>query len=509
MVMVAADADQRLSATVSMQGTAYVRHVDRATSNGDEGEFEGCNAAGTGPGDFLCSEDGKVLRDETHRRIAAGPGYDGLYNTTSTISDGYGGTLQASVKEPLFARANQFIGGVAYDGSHVGFLQRAELGHLTFNRGVQGENTYLLDDEFRTDLEVESRNVGVYVTDTFNIIEPLAINASARLNVANVELDDRAGSALDGDHTFTRVNPAFGATLTPVPALTVFAGYNEANRAPSASELACADPNRPCRVPNAFVADPPLSQVVSRGVEVGVRARVGADPKRPLLEGSLAGFGIRNSNDILFVAGSRVGTGYFQNAGTTQRLGLEAALSGQAGIVSFYASYTLLRATFESALALPGGANPGAHPAGAAGDDDDDDAGGDDDDDDEGGVIDVHKGDRIPGLPTHAFKAGVDVSPWPRLTLGVSTIAQTSQPFRGDEANLMQQVPGYAVLNAHASYQLLDHLQLIVNAVNLLNNKYETFGIVANPSEVFPDMSDPRFLGPGAPLGVWAGIVAR
>jgi hypothetical protein len=99
----------------------------------------------------------------------------------------------------------------------------------------------------------------------------VAVNASARFNVANAELDDRAGSALDGDHTFTRINPAFGVTCSPIKELTFFTGYSEANRAPSASELACADPDRPCRVPNAFIADPPLSQVVSRSVEVGLR----------------------------------------------------------------------------------------------------------------------------------------------------------------------------------------------------------------------------------------------
>ena len=494
LLMVTADAQQRISRQISIEGVAYLRHATRGTSNGDEGEFEACADGASDGEDVLCDADGKRLRSETDRTISAARGYNGLFNTTETVSEGYGGTLQASVKERVFERQNQFIAGVAYDGSHVSFLQRAELGRLTFDRAVQGEGVYLLDDAFRTDLAAENRNFGVYVSDTFSPFEQLAINASARLNVANAELDDRVGAALDGNHTFTRINPALGATYTPVAALTLFAGYSEGNRAPSASELSCADPDRPCRVPNAFITDPPLRQVVSRGVELGLRTRAGESRRHPLFEASLAGFGTRNADDILFVAGSRVGTGYFRNAGATQRAGIEAAMSGHTGILRWYASYTLLRATFETDLELPGGANPSAR--GAA--------------DDEGGrVIDVRKGDRIPGLPTHAFKAGITVAPVPRLSLGLSTLAQSSQPFRGDEANVLPSVPGYGVLNARVGYQLFDTLQLVVNAQNLLDNDYETFGVVADPSEVLPGMSDPRFLSPGAPLGIWAGIIAR
>jgi outer membrane receptor protein involved in Fe transport len=157
----------------------------------------------------------------------------------------------------------------------------------------------------------------VYVSDTLNVIDSLAITASARFNWARLELDDRRARSSMA-HVYARVKPAFGLTFAPLPQITIFASYGESNRAPSASELACADPDAPCRLPNAFIADPALSQVVSRNVELGLRGRLG--PRRaPLLEGSLALFGARNSDDILFVAGSRVGTGYFRNAGTAAR----------------------------------------------------------------------------------------------------------------------------------------------------------------------------------------------
>jgi outer membrane receptor protein involved in Fe transport len=107
----------------------------------------------------------------------------------------------------------------------------------------------------------------------------------------------------------------------------------------------------------------------------------------------------------------------------------------------------------------------------------------------------------------HSVKAGISYRVMADLELGLSMIAQSSQPFRGDEANVSPFVRGFVVLNAQASYRLLPEVTLFVRAQNLLNRKYETFGVLANPAEVLPNATDPRFLGPGAPLGVWAGIV--
>jgi len=223
--------------------------------------------------------------------------------------------------------------------------------------------------------------------------------------------------------------------------------------------------------------------VVSRNLELGMRGRFG--PRRaPLLEGSLALFATRNSDDILFVAGSLVGTGYFRNSGTTQRVGLEAGLLGTAGSLEWYASYTLLRATFESPLTLPAADHPDA----------------------EDGVIHVEPGDRIPGLPIHSLKAGVSVAPLTGLRVGLSTIAQSSQPYRGDEANLLADLAGFVTLGAHASYDLFDALRLLLKAQNLLNTDYETFGVIADPSDVLPRAHNPRFVSPGAPFGIWVGV---
>jgi iron complex outermembrane receptor protein len=478
-LLVVAEGQQKLSEHLHLQGTAYLRHGLRETFNGDASETQFCKEGSQ----ELCDADGQPLRTETQLPVVAAVPYDGLYNRTDTDSQAYGGSVQLTANGPLGSLDNSLIAGASYDGASSAFLQRAELGYVTADRTILGQNQFLAGDEFRTELEAWNQLLGVYVSDTLSVLDSLAITASARFNWARLQLDDQTGNALDGEHAYARINPAFGVTFTPLPAITVFASYGESNRAPSASELACADPDAPCRLPNAFITDPALEQVVSRSIELGLRARFG--PRRaPLLEGSFALFGARNSDDILFVAGSHVGTGYFRNAGTTQRIGLELGLLGTAGPLEWYASYTLLRASFESPLTLPAADHPQA----------------------EDGVIEVRPGDRIPGLPMHSVKAGVTVAPLPRLRIGLSAIAQSSQPFRGDEANLLANLDGFVTLNAHASYELFDALRLLLKAQNLLNNEYETFGVIADPSDVLPRAHDPRFVSPGPPFGIWMGV---
>jgi outer membrane receptor protein involved in Fe transport len=46
-----------------------------------------------------------------------------------------------------------------------------------------------------------------------------------------------------------------GLTYTYSAALNLFGGYSESFRAPTPAELTCADPDDPCNLPNAFVAE--------------------------------------------------------------------------------------------------------------------------------------------------------------------------------------------------------------------------------------------------------------
>src|SRR6185369_11059143 len=103
-----------------------------------------------------------------------------------------------------------------------------------------------------------------------------------------------------------------GITVHPARGVTAYLGYSEGSRAPSSIELGCADPQNPCRLPNAMAGDPPLDQVVTRTIEAGVRGSTG-----PAFSWNLGVFSANNRKDIMFVADDTSGFGYFRNFGKT------------------------------------------------------------------------------------------------------------------------------------------------------------------------------------------------
>src|SRR5690349_23945441 len=205
---------------------------------------------------------------------------------------------------------------------------------------------------------------------------------AGRWNRAHVEIEDRSGqdAGLNGNGTFTRFNPAVGLNFNPSATLTLYGSYSEGMRAPTPIELTCADPAAPCKLPNIFLADPPLKKVVSRTLELGLRQALGAN-----LRVSAAVFRTDLSDDIQFIStsGTAINSGFFQNVGDTRRQGLELALEGGAGRIRFAARYARVNATFESPFTA---FSPNNSTADAAGD------------------IHVEPGKRIPGIPRDALK---------------------------------------------------------------------------------------------------------
>src|SRR5204863_8740945 len=133
-----------------------------------------------------------------------------------------------------------------------------------------------------------------------------SISLSARFNRTSltnfVRLKPGGGSgSLDGRHAYGRLNPAAGVTFTPRRELNLYAGYSEGSRAPTSIELGCADPNQPCKLPNALAGDPPLDQVITRTWELGARGGQGA------LTWNASLFKADNKDDILFVASTQTG----------------------------------------------------------------------------------------------------------------------------------------------------------------------------------------------------------
>ena len=416
--------------TWSIQVSGYYRDLERQTLNGDEAEFSICDDDSLpdgAPADTLCQRVGGDDDDDDDASALAfddeggdGDGHDdgddpmenalvdiiagrfitardadgdAAFNRSDTATAGYGGTFQATARGALGGREHTLMLGASADLANVAFGSSSEVGTLTADRTVDGSGLFVgvfgqaPDDIFNTSLETDNRATGVYFSDTTSITDRAHLTVSGRFNWASIDIRDQLGTSLNGEHTFSRFNPAVGIVLEASDAASVFGRYSESNRAPTAAELSCADPAEPCRVPNAFISDPPLEQAAARSVEGGLRGQWRAGTSN--VDWSVSVYSTRINDDILFVASPElIGTGFFQNAGDTQRLGIDAELTGRVQRTGWYASYGFVEATFESLLQLPG--NDEVNDATT-----------------EDGFVAVEPGDRIPGIPRHSVKAGI------------------------------------------------------------------------------------------------------
>ena len=163
----------------------------------------------------------------------------------------------------------------------------------------------------------------------------------------SITLEDQIGTALNGNETFSRFNPIIGATYKITPAVTAYAGYSEANRAPTPLELGCADPAHPCIIAAFLVSDPPLKQVVSHTVEAGLRGT--HELNIGTFGWKIGGFRATNTDDILAIPSPALqGFGYFQNVGCHPPPGHRGP--GHSAIENL----TVLRQLCARGCALPG-----------------------------------------------------------------------------------------------------------------------------------------------------------
>jgi iron complex outermembrane receptor protein len=281
-----------------------------------------------------------------------------------------------------------------------------------------------------------------------------------------------------------------GGTYKVTSEVTAYAGYSEANRAPTPLELACADPARPCIVAAFLVADPPLKQVVSRTVEAGFRGT--KELNIGTLGWKIGGFRATNADDIQAIPSPEVqGFGYFQNVGRTRRQGIETQVNLTSKSLQLYASYTLVDARFLDSLTL-NSRSPFAVD----------------------GNIQVLPGNRIPAVPRNRLKFGVDYSITDAFKVGGDALFVASQYFAGDESNQAARLPGYSVFNVHASYQINKTYQIYGRIDNILDNRYATHGTFFNTGDV-PNFAnggapftDPATVTPARPRAFYAGLKA-
>lgn len=479
-----------VSDTLSVQGLLYYTNLSQRVVNGNTPNFQPCD---DGAG-FLCAQDGVTpLTGRAGSRIAdfldGGP-YSQL-NLEGVDTNGYGASAQVTNTAKVFGLSNQFVAGISFDGGLTTFTASTLAGGLTFDRNFIGPGITIDQSDLSiapVRLDATNAYYGAYVSDVLDLTSRLSATLSGRFNVAELDLKDRNGVALNGNHGYTRFNPGIGLTYKITPGISAYAGYSEANRAPTPAELSCADPASPCTLSNFFVADPALKQVVARTIEAGFRGNftpfAGASA-----QWNAGVFRTDNDDDILFLPSQIPGRDFFQNVGSTRRQGVEAGLRLRAGRLLAYADYAWLDASFLTGFAEDSPLNPGA---------------------DANGQIQVRPGDRLPGVPQHRLKFGASYGVTEAWTVGFSGIASSGQFLFGDEANLTPRTRPYVVLNLNTSYQVTKGVQLFGLVQNVLDAKYETFGAFSPVGEVpiaqVPGASNPRSLSPAAPVAGYAGV---
>jgi iron complex outermembrane recepter protein len=499
----------KLTDTWSIQSVFYYRDYSQSVANGNTTDYTAC----TTTSGILCQPDGVTplanAAGQTLPDISQGatvPIGENDYEFIRAWSRG--ATLQVSDSEPILGHGNQFSLGAAVDYASTSFYTGTQIGVINPQLLVLPSNLIVDSPEDSpgaiangdpTPVSVDSvnKNIGIYLTDTFDVTSALAVTASARYNIAHIDLYDQLGTNLDGYNRFVHFNPSVGATYKILPTMTLYGGISVNTRTPTASEIECSNPLTPCLLPTNLAGDPPnLRQVVSHTGEVGLRGNV---PVSVGAAGELtwnASVFRTNLHDDIYGIATSVSQGFFQNIGDTQREGVEAGLSYRTESWSAFANYSFVQATFRSPLVVPSPSNPFQ------------DANGD---------IQVEPGNRLPGIPKHRLKLGGDYKVIPAWTVGATVNVVSNFYYVGDESNQLAPIPGYTTVNLHSTYRPMSHLEVFASIDNLLNRKYATWGILSDPTGIgTPGVPadgvtngpgvDNRFLSPAAPFEIFAGI---
>jgi outer membrane receptor protein involved in Fe transport len=480
--------------TWTVEGIAHVRVFDQKVVDGNPTGTQPCAADAT----LLCFGDGSTPANGLNGNQLANP-FDpsavlGEIDRTTTHSTTTGLSLQATNTDKLFGHNNHLVVGASFDYSVTNFTASAELGTIGSNYVVSGSGIFLGQSGDPVSigpvsLRTTNQYSGIYALDTFDVTNAFSITAGGRFNVANISLQDQIGTSLNGNDTYTRFNPIVGGTYKITSGLTAYASYSEANRAPTPLELGCADPAHPCIVAAFLVSDPPLKQVVSHTVEAGLRGT--RDLSIGTLGWKLGAFRADNTDDILTIPSPVLqGFGYFQNVGSTRRQGIEAEINLKSANLQLNASYTLVDARFLDTLQV-GSNSPFA---------------------DANGNVQILPGNQIPAVPRNRVKASVDYSITDAFKVGGDALYFSSQYFVGDESNQAPKLPGYAVFNLHASYQVTKTVQVYARADNIFDNRYATYGTffdtgaVPNFANGGAAFTDPRSVSPARPRAFYTGM---
>lgn len=278
--------------------------------------------------------------------------------------------------------------------------------------------------------------------------------------------------------------------------------------------------------------DPYLPQIRATTYDVGARGRLGEN-----VQWNFGIFQTDLKDDIYFVTLGN-GQGFFDTVGRTRRRGIEAGLSGSFDKWKFGLNYSLTDATFQDDFLMISNDNSSAVNL-----------------DGYGNVIQVKKGNRMPGTSLHNLNANIGYEITPNWQVGISAVLHSESFLRGNENNEHRagviktrqvlindpvngvqvvdvampptgrgMVPGYATFNFQTSYKLNKEWTATMLINNVFDTEYFTAGRLGrNPfspnSTITPGAIGPdgynhnsnnwlstNFIAPSAPRGIWFSL---
>lgn len=471
-----------LADDVKFSSNIFYRQVYSNSFNGDGTEFEECDGVNS---DFLCEDDSDELASDQFGEPVSSE-FDAVNNISRRQQRSWGASAQLYWHYEAGGVKHHITMGADYLAGITDFNSQVEFASLTETRSTTRSGLY--DGEGFTVLRASSDMAAWYFSDTFRFSDSMSLTAILRYNDVGVGAKDLSGERpeLTARHRYRSLNGGIGARWLVSEALSVYAGLYQSSRAPTPVELACSHPDAPCVLPNTFLADPPLKDVVARSVEWGLSGEL--QQSAIALIWSAALFTTINRDDIHFqtVGGVSSNEGFFTNIGDTRHQGLELNASLNRGRWLADASYSYLDAYYETAFTSFSPNHPNSV----------------------NGALQVDKGNKIPSIPEHSAKLSLAYQWTEKLNSSLAINSSSGVYLRGDEANADDKTSSYTVVNAGVEYQLLKNMVWHIHAKNIFDQDYERFGLYGEPDEVLDDLDNesPRFLSPAAPRSLALGV---
>ncbi|MFT4057070.1 MAG: TonB-dependent receptor [Novosphingobium sp.] len=468
---------------------AHWQTLTRKSANGDLADFGACeDDAG-----YLCLGDDDEFEEpllSNGARVVNDPAVDdyAVFNRGRERTRSGGAMLQWLDERETENGTRRFAVGASWERARTRFTATTELGELEEDRSVEGLGLLLTSEEGGiTPVDVVTRmsDLALFASAEVPLTPALTVEAGARWSRNTVKLDDRLGDALDGSHRFSRLNPSIEFDYALGADVHATAGFALTSRNPTPAELSCADPESPCTLANFFIADPPLKAMTARNWHAGLSGGKGA------LTWRVNGWRSDTKNDIRMIASEVRGRAYFANLGESRRQGIEASADWQQGGWRLSGSYAFTDAKFRQDFAVSSPSNPEA---------------------DEDGLVEVRRGDRLPGVPRHSVNlyAGRAGTGW---ELGFAMRARSGQVLVGDEGNDIAKTPAYAVFDMMGRVEVAPGIELAAELRNMFDRHYVTMGTFSEIDEIdlaeAPGADNPRAYAPGAPRRLTVSVRAR